>query len=134
MIAFVRNLSTSGNDDVLIVTPSSKSNTLYNVVYRDKLNNVRNKSICTEGEVLDMVDNVCNLLPHDRDPFSHIQITAPSFPSILMTVSALHNHDVRESMYSVIRGTLRNWPTATPITSRPVTRSQTRAGVTTSTA
>ncbi len=132
MITFVRNIVTSSTDDVLTVTPHSKSTTLYNVVYRDYLNNIRNKSICTEGEILDTIDNVFNLLPHDQDPFSHIQITAPSFPAVLLTVADLHNYDIRESMHSVIRTTLRNWPSAshitTPTTTRPVTRSQTRVG------
>ena len=127
IISFIRNVTNHSNDDALTIEPSKKSNTLYNIVYRDRLNNIRNKSICTEGEILDMVENVFNLLPHDKDPFNFIQITAPSFPPVLLESASLSNFDVRESIYCVVRNTLRNWPTATAMNSGPVTRSQTRA-------
>lgn len=126
IISFVRSLTNHKNDDSLIIEPSTVSTTLYNITYRDRLNNIRNKSICTEGEVLDMVDNMCNLLPHDKDPFNYIQLTAPSFPPVLMESTSLSNFDVRESVFSVVRNTLHNWPTSTSMSSRPVTRSQTR--------
>lgn len=132
IISFIRDLKNSKHDDCMVIAPSTKLNNLYNIEYRDRLNSIRNKSICTESEVLDMVENMFNLLPHDQDPFNYIQVTAPSFPPVLMETKSLANFDVRESIYSVVRSTLRNWPSTVSSSStvttsdRPVTRSQTR--------
>ncbi len=125
MIAFIRNVKNCSNDDHLLIKESKHKN-LYSIEYRDSLNEIRNKSLSTESEVSDMVENFLNLLPNDQDPFSHVQITAPSFPPVMLLVSSLTNYDVRESIHSVVRNTVRNWPSAEPLSSRPITRSQTR--------
>jgi hypothetical protein len=134
IISFIRNMDKPDLDDSISITPSSKSMTLFNVTYRDKLNTVINKSTCVETEVLDFVDNFMHLLPIDQDPFSYIQLTAPSFPPVLIRRETLYNPDTRNSVRSVISNTLRNWPSVAHMPSRPVTRSQTRAGVTSATA
>ena len=133
VIAFIRNVKNHKNDDHLLIKQSKHQN-LFNIEYRDNFNNIRNKSVTTEGEVADMIENFLNLLPNDQDPFSHIQITAPAFPPVMLTVSSLTNYDVRESIHSVVRNTIRNWPSAEPLRTRPVTRSQTRDSVATVTA
>ena len=130
IVAFIRSLDKPAQDDSVIVTPSSKSPTLFNVEYRDHLNNTRNKCTCVEGEVIDFVENFMQLLPIDQDPFSYIQLTAPLFPPVLLRRETMHNPLTRDSIRTVIKNTLRNWPTATHLSTRPVTRSQTRSGVT----
>jgi hypothetical protein len=79
------------------------------------------------------------LLPLDEDPFKVIQITAPSFPPIMLKIDQLSREEVRDSVGNVVKNTVRNWPTGKKynkksniqleshdLNSRPVTRSMSR--------
>ena len=125
VISFIRDIKDHRKDDSLTINPTT-SQSVFSISYRDYLNGVRNQSIASEREVYDFIDNVFNLLPLDRDPFTHFQVIAPSFPTVLLEIPTMYNSAVRESVVSVVKNTLRNWPDAknTQIR-RPVTRSQT---------
>ena len=125
-LLFIRDVKNPKKDDSLIINPHPTSERMFSVVYRDYFNNIKNDIVCNEYEVLDFVDNVCNLLTADQDPFTNVQLTAPAFPTIIIRTPQLHNPAVRESITSVVKNTLRNWPTAEAISTRPVTRSVTR--------
>lgn len=128
MISFIRDMNNSTKDDHLSITPTT-SQSVFNISYRDHLNKVRNLSTVGEREIFDFIDNVFNLLPLDRDPFTHYQVIAPAYPTVLLDIATMYNPAVRESVMSIVKNTLRNWPTAAaknPLR-RPVTRSQTTA-------
>lgn len=125
VISFIRNIKDNTKDDSLTINPTT-SQSVFDISYRDYLNGVRNHSIASEHEVYDFIDNVFNLLPLDRDPFTHFQIIAPTFPTVLLEIPTMYNPVVRESIMSVVKNTLRNWPDVTNTqVRRPVTRSQT---------
>ncbi len=126
VISFIRDMKDSRKDDHLMITPST-SQSVFNISYRDHLNKVRNLSTVGEREIFDFIDNVFNLLPLDRDPFTHFQIIAPAYPAVLLDIATMYNPAVRDSVMSIVKNTLRNWPTVAdkPVARRPVTRSQT---------
>jgi hypothetical protein len=138
-ILFIRDSKKFNTDDAIIVTPSKASERMFSVQYRDSLNNIRNRNLCNETEILDFVENMFNLLTADCEPFESIQLTAPMFPPILLNTPRLHNPTTRDAVMSVVKNTVRNWPSAEelhPTTSatrpvsapstRPVTRSMSR--------
>lgn len=138
-ICFIRKLDNSAFDDVFSIIPNETCDKMFNISYRDGVNKVRNTNTVTEYEIYDFVENVFTLLPIDEDPFKTVQITAPSFPSVMLNVEKLGREEVRESIGNVIKNTIRNWPTGknytkTPVVklessdlnTRPVTRSMSR--------
>lgn len=127
-IVFVRDINNSKKDDVITINPHKSSARMFQVEYRDSQNKLRNDNVCTEEEVFDFVDNMFNLLTIDEDPFNYVQLTAPMFPTILLKTYRLSDYPIRESVMSVVKNTVRNWPSAEEIVTavRPVTRSVTR--------
>ncbi len=128
-ILFIRNVNNNRSDDMISIRPSKVSNRMYSVIYRDRESHIRNDNICSEDEVLDFVHSIFDLLPIDEDPFHHVQLNAPTFPCVMMAVKRLENYTVRDSISSIVKNTMRNWPVAVhdEITvHRPVTRSTVR--------
>jgi hypothetical protein len=128
-ILFIRNVNNKNSDDMFSIRPSKVSNNMYSVIYRDRESHIRNDNICSEDEVLDFVHSIFDLLPIDEDPFLNVQINAPTFPCVMMAVKRLESYTVRDSICSIVKNTMRNWPVAVndEITvRRPTTRSTVR--------
>lgn len=123
IINFIRDLKQYGKDDAVYILPEGQ---FYKVTYRDTTVGSRNSSIVTEHELYDFVENLITLLPVDEDPFNYFQITAPTFPPILLKTSNLNKDEISEAVGNVIRSTIRNWPRLIA-SRRPVTRSMTQS-------
>jgi hypothetical protein len=138
-ISFIRRFDSSELDDIFSVVPNDECDTVFNVSYRDGINKIRSANTVSEHEIYDFLENMFTLLPLDDDPFKVIQITAPSFPPIMLNVNKLSSEEVRDSVANIVKNTVRNWPTSKKYTkkstiqlesvdlnSRPVTRSMSR--------
>ena len=140
-ISFIRRIENTKHDDIFSIVPHSDCDKVFTVAYRDGMNKIRSTNTINEYEVYDFLENMFTLLPLDEDPFRMIQITAPSFPPVLLKTESLTREEVRESIGSVVKNTLRNWPTSKHytkahgadvekddlnVTRRPTTRSMTR--------
>ncbi len=138
-ISFVRKLENSMFDDIFSVVPNDACDKMFNVCYRDGINKIRCTNTVSEYEIYDFLENMFTLLPLDEDPFRMIQITAPSFPPVMLNVDKLSRDEVRESVSNVVKNTVRNWPSGKKYTkslsaslemqdlNRPVTRSMSRS-------
>lgn len=131
-ISFIRKVDRSKSDDVLSIVPNDTCNKMFNVAYRDGLNKIRNTNTISEYEVYDFLENMFTLLPLDEDPFKMVQITAPTFPAVMLQVNQLTREEVRDSIASVVKNTIRNWPTGRYFnkkdsTSAPISRRVTRS-------
>jgi len=109
-INFIRDSNDSNTDDVMRIRASEVSQNLYRVEYEDRTVTARNRLLATEGEVLDYVYSVFTLLPIDDDPFESVQITCPTFPSVLLRVKDLGRAQVQGAVTTIIKTTMRNWP------------------------
>jgi|Laugresu1bdmlbsd_1035121.scaffolds.fasta_scaffold59731_1 hypothetical protein len=139
-ISFIRKVDNSKMDDIFSVVPNGACDKMFNIAYRDAVNKIRCTNTVNEYEVYDFLENMFTLLPLDEDPFRMIQITAPSFPPVMLNVDKLSHEEVRESIANVVKNTIRNWPDGKKFTNhidvpleeqslntRPVTRSMSRA-------
>ena len=139
-ISFIRKIDNSKHDDILSIVPNETCDKIFNTSYRDGINKIRNTNQISEYEIYDFLENMFTLLPLDEDPFRFVQITAPSFPPVLLNIEKLSREEVRESIANVVKNTIRNWPTGKKfvkslpvpleneeLNHRPVTRSMSRA-------
>lgn len=120
IIAFIRDLKNHSKDDSLSIVPSKVTDRMFKLVYRDMNNNIRTESICSEHDVFDYLENAFSLLNVDQDPFNYVQITPPGFPPVLLKTTSLTDYAIRDAVISVVKNTLRNWPTAASMTVNPV--------------
>ena len=138
-ISFIRKFNSSELDDIFSVVPNDDCDKMFNVSYREGVNKIRSTNTVSEYEIYDFLENMFTLLPLDEDPFKVIQITAPSFPPIMLKIDQLSREEVRDSVGNVVKNTVRNWPTGKKynkksniqleshdLNSRPVTRSMSR--------
>lgn len=140
-ISFIRKVDSSKHDDIFSIVPNDSCDRIFNTSYRDGINKIRNTNKVSEYEIYDFLENMFTLLPLDEDPFRFVQITAPSFPPVMLNVEKLSREEVRESVANIVKNTIRNWPSGkkytdtitVPLemvdlnTNRPVTRSMSRA-------
>ena len=106
---FVRSGTTP--DDILRITPSKVSARFYNMSYTDNNSVVKCEYTATESEIFDYIDSMFVLMQHDEDPFVQLQLQSPIFPSILLDVKSMADSTIQDAFYTVVRNTLRNWPT-----------------------
>lgn len=110
-IRFIRDSNTSLQDDVLSIIPNENSSRTYILTYTDHDSRVRNQLEATMDEITDFVYDAFELLAVDEEPFEYVQLTAPAFPTVLVSSRRLENSEfVRDSLVRVIRNTLRNYP------------------------
>jgi hypothetical protein len=139
-ISFIRKVDNSKIDDIFSVVPNYTCDKMFNMSYRDGINKIRSTNTVTEYDIYDFLENMFTLLPLDEDPFRMIQVTAPSFPPVMLNIDKLSREEVRESVTNIVKNTIRNWPDGKKykhtfsiplekqdLNQRPVTRSMSRA-------
>jgi len=110
-IRFIRDHSNSLQDDVLQIIPNENSSRTYVLTYTDHDSRVRNQLEATIDEILDFVEDTFELLTVDDEPFEYVQLIAPTFPAVLVSVGRLANSSIiSDTLFRVIRNTLRNYP------------------------
>jgi hypothetical protein len=114
-INFIRKGQSIEADDVMRIRASDVNQNLYRVEYEDRTVTIRNRLVATENEVLDYLYAVFALLPIDDDPFEAVQITCPTFPSVLLRVKDLGRAAVQSAVTTIIKTTMRNWPSSVKV-------------------
>jgi hypothetical protein len=112
-LRFIRDTNVPRQDDVLRIVPFGTTGRLFDVQYIDTEERVKHHLVASADEVLDFVEDMIELLPVDQEPFVHVQLLAPSFPSVLIKPQDLERVYVREALLRVFRNTLRNFPIQT---------------------
>lgn len=95
-------------DDVVLIRPRQVRNS-YLVVYRegtrDRWNHVQDSD-----EVLTFLDGLLYLLSADTDPQSHVQITFPGVPTVMLPVRSLSNDRILQHVQSLLQQILDHYP------------------------
>jgi hypothetical protein len=103
-------LGNGHDDDIIVISKTGEKE--YNLTYKDKTANnpVPHSVQLDRDDVFDHLETTFDMLNIDIAPYKQIQILAPAFPSILLTVNSLNNEDIRETVYRVVESTMDNWP------------------------
>jgi hypothetical protein len=57
------------------------------------------------------VNSLLTLFMHDSDPFNYVQLDAPNYPSVLLTVDTLRYSEVRYAIDDMLDVVTSSWPT-----------------------
>jgi hypothetical protein len=110
-INLIRSPHGDGDDDDIIVI-SKTGEKEYSLSYKDKTasNPVPHSIQLDRDDVFDHLETTFDMLNVDIAPYKQIQILAPTFPSILLYVNSLYNHETRDTVFRVVESTMDNWP------------------------
>lgn len=97
-------------DDVIKIRPIMDR---YHISFCSPHSNIYHFMYCTEDETFRYVDDLMQMLPVDREPYSSLQFNFPCFPSFLFRMADAQDlrYVIRERLSSV----LGNWPEARAI-------------------
>lgn len=97
------DMKDSSRDDMICIECQGEDS--YNVYYRDS--DMKNPSVahmtCLSGDQLDTyLYSLFYLICRDADPFRSVQVTAPCFPTIMLSVESFRSKGVREALNSIL--------------------------------
>lgn len=115
-INLIRTPHGDGHDDD-IITIARNGEKQYSLTYKDKTsaNSVPHTIQLDRDDVFDHLETTFDMLDIDIAPYKQIQVLAPTFPSILLSVSSLHMDEIRETVFRAVENTMNNWPTVSTL-------------------
>jgi hypothetical protein len=94
-------------DDVIKIRPIMDQ---FRISFYSPHSNILHFMYCTEDETFRYVDDLMQMLPVDREPYSSLQFNFPCFPSVLFRMAEAH--DLRYVIRERLSSLLGNWPEA----------------------
>lgn len=110
-IRLIRNNADKNTDDIITLETADFSQFI--VTYHEYSLEEKLCFRTSQSGVIDYVYNLLDLLVMDEDPFSTLQLDAPMYPTVILSVSKLKKRKIADTVIRIIRKSVDNWPQIT---------------------
>jgi len=95
------------NDDAVVITPSGDD---FKIQYKNPVESLHHFFYANENEVNEYLRDLFTSISTEADPYSHVQVNIPCFPSVIYTSRSLVDQRITVSLLFRISEVLKNWP------------------------
>jgi hypothetical protein len=104
-IQLIRDSNDSTRDDTITIRKTEYDN-LVSLCYKDRFSNSQHEVFVEKSSASEYCISLFHVLSYDNDPFKHVQVNFPAFPSVLLDASDLQYESLRERLQSMLWFTL----------------------------
>lgn len=105
MIQLIRDSNDSARDDMITIRQTEDDN-LVSLCYKDRMSSSQHEVLLEKDSVSEYCISLFHVLSYDNDPFKHVQVNFPAFPSVLLDVNDLKYESLRERLQNMLWFTL----------------------------
>jgi hypothetical protein len=100
-IQLVRKVDDSSKDDLITIRQTTDSDIIF-LSYKDRNNNSFHEVRMTRRTMSEYCISLFHILSYDDDPYIHVQVNFPAFPSILLKTDDLKGNSLRDRLQSML--------------------------------
>jgi hypothetical protein len=100
-IQLVRKVDDSSKDDIITIRQTTDSDILF-LSYKDRHSNSFHEVRMTRRMMSEYCVSLFHILSYDDDPYIHVQVNFPAFPSILLKTDDLKYESLRVRLQSML--------------------------------
>jgi hypothetical protein len=104
---FLTRSAQHADDDAVIITPSGDD---FKIQYKNPTDSLHHFFYASENETNEYLRDLFTSLSTDGDPYAHVQVNIPCFPSVFYSCSALAERRISDTVLFRISEVLKNWP------------------------
>jgi hypothetical protein len=97
----VRDTNDSSKDDTITIRQTTDSDIIF-LSYKDRKSNSFHEVRMTKRSMSDYCISLFHILSYDEDPFIHVQVNFPAFPSVLLKADDLQDNLLRDRLQSML--------------------------------
>lgn len=100
-VQLVRNTNDSSKDDIITIRQTTDSDIIF-LSYKDRNSNSFHEVRMTRRSMSEYFLSLFHILSYDEEPFIHVQVNFPAFPSVLLKVNDLRGESLRDRLQSML--------------------------------
>jgi len=97
----VRDTNDSSKDDIITIRQTTDSDIIF-LSYKDRKSNSFHEVRMTKRSMSEYCISLFHILSYDEDPFIHVQVNFPAFPSVLLKADDLQDNLLRDRLQSML--------------------------------
>jgi hypothetical protein len=97
----VRDTNDSSKDDTITIRQTTDSDIIF-LSYKDRKSNSFHEVRMTKRSMSEYCISLFHILSYDEDPFIHVQVNFPAFPSVLLKADDLQDNLLRDRLQSML--------------------------------
>jgi hypothetical protein len=100
-VQLVRDTNDSSKDDLITIRQTTDSDIIF-LSYKDRKSNSFHEVRMTKRSMSEYFISLFHILSYDQDPYIHVQVNFPAFPSVLLKTDDLENDSLRDRLQSML--------------------------------
>ena len=104
-IQLIRDSNDSTRDDIITIRQTEHDD-IVSLCYKDRMSTSQHEVFVEKNSASEYCISLFHVLSYDNDPFKHVQVNFPAFPSVLLDPNDLKYESLRMRLQSMLWFTL----------------------------